>query len=100
MAAAPWDLVVGVCRVFFGLKGWEYYISNNAFWGKIVAFVVVGLLSVPPTMRILAWRNKSGETGVGAGGRDARRPLLAQGRDRILALIPIFAAAMARGIGI
>ena len=49
-------IVVGICRVLFGLKGWEYYVSNHAFWGKMVAFVIVGLLSIRPTMRIIAWR--------------------------------------------
>src|SRR5690606_18982561 len=44
-------VVAGVCRVLFGLKGWEFYVSNHAFWGKMVAFVLVGLLSIRPTMR-------------------------------------------------
>src|SRR5262245_34706823 len=55
-------IVVGVCRVLFGLKGCEYYVSNHAFWGKMIAFIIVGGLSSRPTMRILAWR-RSG-TGV------------------------------------
>ena len=49
-------IVVGICRVFFGLKGWEYYIYNWAFWAKMAAFAGVGLLSIRPTMRFIAWR--------------------------------------------
>ena len=32
-------LIVGFCRVFFGLKGWEFYIYNWVFWAKIAAFL-------------------------------------------------------------
>ena len=31
-------IAVGICRVIFGLKGWEYYVSNHAFWGKMAGF--------------------------------------------------------------
>ena len=49
-------LIVGVGRVFFGLKGYEYYAHSPAFWAKIAAFVVIGLLSIQPTTRIIQWR--------------------------------------------
>ncbi|MER9935094.1 DUF2214 family protein [Mesorhizobium sp. M0088] len=39
-------IVVGIGRVFYGLKGWEFYVHNWVFWAKIAAFVVVGLLSI------------------------------------------------------
>jgi putative membrane protein len=99
--AAALVLAVGFCRVFFGLKGWEFYIYNWSFWAKLAAFGVVGLLSVPPTMRILAW-NKSADADSGhvvpeAEIGAARRFLRAQGA--VFVLIPIFAAMMARGIG-
>ena len=58
-------IVVGICRVIYGLKGWEFYVSNHAFWAKMAAFVVVGLLSIRPTMRILAWRR----SGAGSPSR-------------------------------
>src|SRR5829696_670517 len=48
-------IVVGFARVFFGLKGPEYYLANHFFWAKIAAFVAVGLLSVAPTIRIRGW---------------------------------------------
>ncbi|MBL8578042.1 MAG: DUF2214 family protein [Mesorhizobium sp.] len=89
-------IVVGICRVIFGLKGWEYYVSNHAFWGKMVAFVIVGLLSIRPTMRILAWR-RSGE--VPAVEITAVRSWI-KGEVFFLALVLMFAAAMARGIGV
>lgn len=49
-------LVVGFVRVWFGAKGPDFYLHNHAFWAKIAAFAVVGLVSIKPTMRILAWQ--------------------------------------------
>src|SRR3546814_7634150 len=49
-------LVVGLCRVFFGLKGWDFYLHNPWFHAKLGAFVLVGLMSILPTLRFLRWR--------------------------------------------
>ncbi|WP_420960245.1 DUF2214 family protein [Brucella sp. IR073] len=90
-------LAVGICRVIFGLKGWEYYVANHAFWGKMIAFALVGLLSIKPTMRILRWsRAASGGTYVVPDAElAAARPFL-KAQIVLFALIPIFAAIMAR----
>src|SRR6201989_1845334 len=55
-AMAGLIIVVGILRVIFGDKGAEYYIHNWAFWLKMAAFLLVGLLSVPPTLALLGWR--------------------------------------------
>lgn len=94
-------VAVGVLRVFFGLRGWEFYVYNTAFWAKMAAFAAVGLLSIVPTVRILAWRRgMQRATGLFvvpdaeiAGVRRLLRWQLA-----FFALIPVFAAMMARGI--
>jgi putative membrane protein len=49
-------IVIGIIRVIFGSAGWEFYVGNWAFWLKMAAFVVVGVLSAKPTMDILRWR--------------------------------------------
>ncbi len=90
-------VVVGICRVLFGIKGWEYYVSNHAFWGKMVAFIIVGLLSIRPTIRIIAWR-RSGAEPVPDAEIAAVRSWV-KGEVFFLALVLVFAAAMARGIG-
>lgn len=95
-------IVVGVLRVIFGASGWGYYVSNYAFWAKMAAFVVMGLLTIQPTIAIRRWL-KAGGDDVGyavpavevAGSR--RYIHLQVG---VLVLIPIFAAAMARGYGV
>lgn len=55
-AASVLLILVGFARVFMAAKGWDYYQANPWFWAKIVTFLAVGLLSVPPTLRYLRWR--------------------------------------------
>ena len=71
--------------------------ANHAFWGKMIAFVIVGLLSIRPTMRILAWR-RSGVAVVPDSEVLAVRSWI-KGEFLFLALVLVFAAAMARGVG-
>ena len=49
-------LIVGFSRAIFAAKGWTYYAHNGFFWAKIVTFLIIGLLSVPPTIRFIQWR--------------------------------------------
>lgn len=94
-------LVVGSVRVWFGAKGPDFYLHNHAFWAKIAAFAVVGLISIKPTMRILAWQKslKANAAFVPTLPEMAnlRRWLLIE--LYVFALIPVFAAMMARGVG-
>jgi putative membrane protein len=95
-------LAVGFARVFLGVKGPQAYLGNWVFWAKIAAFLVVGLLSAPPTIRILQWRRRArAEPGFALSGADVagvRGFLVAEAA--VFALIPVFAAAMARGYGL
>jgi putative membrane protein len=94
-------LVVGFARVWFGAKGPDFYLHNHMFWAKIAAFAVVGLVSIRPTLKILAWQKvlKTNAAFVPPAEEIAslRRQLLVE--IHVFTLIPIFAAAMARGIG-
>jgi putative membrane protein len=49
-------LAIGLCRVFFGIKGAEFYLHNPWFHAKLGTFVLVGLLSIIPTVRYARWR--------------------------------------------
>lgn len=53
--AAGLVLVVGFLRVYFFEKGSNYYFANHVFWTKMALFVIVGLLSVYPTIRYIKW---------------------------------------------
>lgn len=52
-------LVVGFVRAIFAAKGWAYYSVNVLFWAKLCAFVMVGLLSIGPTLALIRWRRAS-----------------------------------------
>ncbi len=100
-ATAGLLLAVGFARVFLGLKGAEYYFANVFFWLKISAFLIVGILSVPPTRQILAWRNRArSDPGFAPPASEVstvRRYLHAEAM--VFVLIPVFAALMARYSG-
>ena len=92
-------IVIGVLRVIYGASGWEYYVGNHAFWGKMAAFVAVGLLSVPPTIAIRNWARATRDAPdyEVPTGELARSRRFLHIEVAILALIPVFAAVMARG---
>jgi putative membrane protein len=94
-------IIVGFSRAIFAAKGWAYYSVNHFFWAKIGAFVIVGLLSIWPTVAFIRWRGALGGNPdfLPAPGaiQTVRRFLWAE--VFFFALIPVFAAAMARGYG-
>lgn len=101
-AIAGLVIVVGICRVYFGAKGPDAYLPNPWFWAKMAAFLAVGLLSAPPTIRILAWR-KAAKADPSfrpdtAAVASVRKFLIAEAA--LFVLIPTFAAVMARGYGV
>jgi putative membrane protein len=101
-AAAGIVVVVGIIRVIFGASGWEYYVFNWAFWAKMAAFVAMGGISVIPTRAFIAWRKAfaadPGYAPPAAEIASMRRYLYLE--VALVALVPIFAAAMARGYGV
>ena len=48
-------LLAGFCRVIWFEKGAEYYFNNDFFLIKIGLFVVVGLISIYPTVSYFRW---------------------------------------------
>jgi putative membrane protein len=94
-------LLVGLLRVFYFEKGASYYFHSWPFLAKLVLFLAVGLLSIPPTMEFLSWSRQL---------RQGQAPSLNEARRRRLqafmhlelagvALILLCAVLMARGIG-
>ena len=89
-------VVVGFCRAIFAAKGWLYYSHNAFFWAKIGSFAAIGLLSIRPTIEFIRWR-RAGSAPNDAAIRAIRGYV--QMELALFALLPIFAAAMARGLG-
>jgi putative membrane protein len=94
--AAGLILIVGFSRAFFAAKGWGYYAHNLFFWAKVATFGLIGVLSAPPTLAYLGWRRADAapsDVQVANVRRYLHMELV------LFALLPIFAAAMARGYG-
>lgn len=95
-------ILVGIGRVLYGLKGWEFYVYNWVFWAKMIAFLIVGLLSIVPTMRFMSWNRQAGQDAAFAvpASELASAKGYIRAQAAIFLLIPVFAAAMARGYGL
>lgn len=89
-------LIVGFSRAVFAAKGWLYYEHNSFFWAKIATFAAIGLLSIPPTVRFIVWR-RAGVSPSDDAVAAVRRYLYVE--VALFALLPAFAAVMARGYG-
>jgi len=96
--AAGVIVVVGVTRVVLGAKGWVFYVHNPFFWAKMATFLIVGLLSIHPTVAFLRWRRDADADASFAPPPGAvaavRRTIVIEAA--LLGLIVALAAAMAR----
>ncbi len=99
--AAVAVLVTGICRVTLGAKPVAFYLHNPVFHTKVTLFVLVGLLSIWPTIVFIRWRKAAASDPnyrIDEGEwRKAKRVLLVE--LHLVALIPLAAVIMARGIG-
>jgi len=101
-ATAGLVIAIGICRVVWGLKGPDFYLANVWFWAKMASFIAIGLLSIPPTMKLLAWRRalKQDPTFQPAPADVARLRGFVHAEVGLLVLVVAFAAAMARYSGL
>ncbi len=97
--AAGLLLVIGLSRVFFLEKGAAYYWHSHAFLTKFGLFVIVGLLSIIPTMEFLSWRGaiKAGQVPVMDVSRRKRVTMVIHAELAAVVIILLCAAIMARG---
>jgi putative membrane protein len=95
-------IVFGVMRVIWGAKGYEYYLVNHVFWTKMALFLAVGLLSILPALRYLAWGRKldTEPAFLPPAAEVARVRSFLWLEAAAFLCIPITAAAMARGYGL
>jgi putative membrane protein len=93
-------LVVGFLRVFYWEKPAAYYFGSGSFLTKLTLFIIVGLLSIYPTIKFMSWRKAL---------REGRVPDLDPGTRRrvrtlihieltLLFVIMLMAVMMARGV--
>lgn len=99
--AAVAVVVTGVLRVIYGAKGYAFYVHNPVFHIKIGLFILVGLLSIVPTINILRWK-KQGKTlpdFVPTPSEIAKTRRWVMVESHLIIFIPLAAVLMARGIG-
>jgi putative membrane protein len=85
--------------VFFFEKGAGYYLQSYAFLTKFVLFIIIGLLSIIPTMEFLSWRDEiqAGEVPVMDAKQRRRVTMIIHGELAAIVIIVLCAAIMARG---
>lgn len=95
-------LVVGLLRVFYFEKGLNFYIHSPFFWVKMTSFLIVGLLSVDPTIRYIRWNQtlSQGQTPDISDTEFNRTRLILWLELAGIAVILLSAAMMARGVGV
>ena len=94
-------LVTGFARLGFGAKGGDFYLSSWPIYVKIGLFLVVGLISIYPTLAFLRWRKSLDHDAGWKVPDDEQRKYrkLVMAEVHLAALIPVFAVIMSRGIG-
>lgn len=101
LIAAVLVLGTGMARLLWYAKGPAYYLDNPVFWIKMGLFLAVALASVVPTIHYLRWTPRL---------KQGHRPEIPDKQFRhvrlhlwvelvLVALIPLTAVLMARGIG-
>jgi putative membrane protein len=98
-AAAGALLVVGLLRVFFFEKGFAYYWASHAFLTKFGLFVLIGILSIVPTLEFMKWRKslKQGKVPEVAPATIQKLRKIMHWELTGMVLILFFAAWMAKG---
>ena len=98
--AAMAVLATGLSRALLGAKPWAYYAANPVFHAKVTLFVLVALVSIKPTRAFMRWRKAAAADAafrVDAGEwRLVRRLVIVE--LHLIALIPLAAVMMARGL--
>ena len=95
-ASALTALATGLLRLFFYSKGVDFYVGNPFFWVKMALYVIIAAISIKPTRTFMRWKR--------AGGAPAAEEIAGARRLihielGLLALMPLMAVLMARGIG-
>ena len=98
--AAILVLATGVARTVWGVKGTSWYWTNPLLHVKLTLFVVVGVISIFPTLRYIRGRKALRATGALPAEADilkTRKLVMVQAH--LIALIPLVAVFLARGFG-
>tara|TARA_Y100000589_G_scaffold330379_1_gene379839 strand:+ start:264 stop:749 length:486 start_codon:yes stop_codon:yes gene_type:complete len=95
-------LFTGILRIKYFGQGGEFDTSNPVFWIKVSLYILVGLLSLYPTISYILWtiplsKNKLPDISPNLVNRFK---FIITIELAGFAIIPLFATLMARGIGL
>jgi putative membrane protein len=93
-------LLTGLARTWWGIKGTAWYWHQPLLHLKLTLFVVIGLMSIKPTLLFGRWRKRlaaTGELPPEAEVKQARRWVMIEAH--LLVLVPLAATLLARGVG-
>lgn len=101
-ASAGILLVVGLLRVAHFEKGATYYFHTWTFIAKLTLFIVIGLISIRPTLEFLSWRKAVAQGQAPSVSADRLRLLRMIIHLELVGVVVIIlmAALMAKGIGL
>lgn len=101
-ASAGLVLLTGLARVIWFGKGLDYYLHNWVFHAKVGLFILVGLLSILPTLTFFNWRNDllAGKAPTITPAQAKRTIMVIRLGLLILVCLPFLASLMARGAGV
>ena len=94
-------LAVGLLRVFYFEKGASYYFHSAPFIAKLSLFLIVGLLSIYPTVEFVSWGKslKQGQIPVLTDRKITSIRSVIHWELAAVVVIILCAALMARGVG-
>jgi putative membrane protein len=95
-------VVVGLARVFHFEKGTAYYFQSWTFLTKFGLFIIIGLISIIPTMEFLRWRPavKGGQVPAVSPEKIKQVRSIIHYEMAGVVVIMLMAALMAKGIGL
>jgi len=95
-------VVVGLLRVYFFEKGKAFYFGNPVFNAKMTLFVLVGLVSIYPTVRFIKWRAQTRQGAAPLVSAKEYGRIMMSLRIELLLLLgtALCASLMARGVGL
>ena len=95
-------LVVGFLRAVYFEKGWAFYQASPFFHAKIGLFILVGLLSIYPTVRFIKWGAQTRQGNAPVVSETEYRRIMGFLRAQMVLLlgVALCASLMARGIGL
>jgi len=95
-------VAVGLLRVYFFEKGKAFYFGNPIFNAKMTLFILVGLVSIYPTIRFIKWRAQMRQGAAPVVSAEEYRRIMMSLRAELLLLLAtaLCASLMARGVGL